>query len=145
MIERQSYGSILGIIEDRLCIFDTGYNDRPKGIWVMKNYNVKPSWELLPDDYGMKDNVVHYMNMITDLDHRKNTSFFCADKMRPSRDAKYIGSPIFVQTLVSPYSNNEKSSHTKNQNRGVKEKREIDEIWEGGEKKRKRNTDKSNN
>ncbi|GKE05680.1 hypothetical protein Tco_1397698 [Tanacetum coccineum] len=126
----------------------------------------------------MKDNVVHYMNMITDLDHRKNTSFFCANKMLPSRDAKYIGSPIFVQTLVSPYSNNEKSSHTKNQNRGVKdyrdieevnvlkdeeterkkrkdsrniqmsgskEKREIDEIWEGGEKKRKRNTDKSNN
>ncbi|GJZ89631.1 putative F-box domain-containing protein [Tanacetum coccineum] len=173
-----SYGSILGIIEDRLCIFDTGYNDRPKGIWVMKNYNVKPSWELLLDDYGMKDNVVHYMNMITDLDHRNNTSFFCADKLRPSRDAKYIGSHIFVQTLVSPYFNNEKSSHTKNQNRGVKdyrdieevnvlkdeeterkkrkdnrniqmsgskEKREIDEIWEGGEKKRKRNTDKSNN
>ncbi|GJT95691.1 putative F-box domain-containing protein [Tanacetum coccineum] len=52
-----SYGSIFGIIEDRLCIFETGYNDRPKGIWVMKNYNVKPSWELLPDDYGMKDNV----------------------------------------------------------------------------------------
>ncbi|GKB65287.1 putative F-box domain-containing protein [Tanacetum coccineum] len=114
-----SHGSTLGIIEDRLCIFDTCDNGRPRGIWVIKNYNVKPSWELLPDDYEMKDNVVHHMKMITDCDHMKMT-FFCDDNILLSGDVKYIESPIFVQTLVSPYSNNEKSSHTKNKNREVK-------------------------
>ena len=115
-----NYGKSMGIIEGRLCIFHTENNGRPYDIWVMKNYNVKPSWELLPDDYVIKDNVVHYMNMITDCDHTKKPTFFCGDSVHPSRNDKYIWSPIFVQTLVSPYSDNGKSSHTKNKNRGVK-------------------------
>ncbi|GJR18365.1 ribonuclease H-like domain-containing protein [Tanacetum coccineum] len=129
----------MGIIEDRLCIFDTCDNGRPRGIWVIKNYNVKPSWELLPDDYEMKDNVVHHMKMITDCDHMKMT-FFCDDNILLSGDVKYIESPIFVQTLVSPYSNNEKSSHTKNKNREVKDNRNIKEVYnlKDGETERKK-------
>ncbi|GJW88861.1 F-box/kelch-repeat protein-like protein [Tanacetum coccineum] len=54
-----SYDNALGIFEDHLCIFDE-HNDVPYGIWVMKNYNVKQSWKLLPTDCEMKDRV-HYM------------------------------------------------------------------------------------
>ncbi|GKB62462.1 putative F-box domain containing protein [Tanacetum coccineum] len=141
-----SYGSRLGIIEDRLCIFHERDDRRPFRIWVMKNYNVKPSWELLPDHYKMKDNVVQYMEMIMDCDHKKKPTFFCDDKMWRSRYASCIGYPLFVQTLVSPYSNNGKSSHTKNKNRGVKDNRDIEEVYDlkDEETERKKRKDSRN-
>ncbi|GJZ45163.1 putative F-box domain-containing protein [Tanacetum coccineum] len=61
-----SYDYSLGIFEGSLCIFIKKryyVNDPPCRIWVMKNYNGKSSWELLPiTDYcEMEDHAIHYM------------------------------------------------------------------------------------
>ncbi|GKE07366.1 putative F-box domain-containing protein [Tanacetum coccineum] len=98
-----SYYHELGIFEDHLCIF-LKRNGRPYGIWVMKTYNVKESWKLLPTDCEMKDRV-HYM-IHDSLQSRKMPSYFCCHDTFLSRSGKHIWSPIFVQTLVSPYVNN---------------------------------------
>ena len=95
----------LGIIEGSLCIF-TKNRYPPCSIWAMKNYNGKPSCELLPiTNYReMKDHAIHYM--LKDTNQYTRTlppTYFCDDIIRLSRSDKYISSPIFVQTLVSPY------------------------------------------
>ncbi|GJY60712.1 putative F-box domain-containing protein [Tanacetum coccineum] len=99
------YGNTLGIVEDSLCIFSP--RDHPRGTWVLRNYNVKQSWELLSNDYEMPDDVAHSMNMfIHRISRKKNRrTFFCDDDTHSSRTGKYIGAPIFVQSLVSPYLN----------------------------------------
>ncbi|GKD88683.1 F-box protein CPR1-like protein [Tanacetum coccineum] len=111
----------LGIIEDHLCIFQERNDGRPYGIWVMKNYNVKPSsicWDLLPTDCEMKDRV-HYM-IKDSLQSRKMPTYFCSDDTFLSRSGKHIWSPIFVQTLVSPFvNNNGRPNHAKNNKRTI--------------------------
>nr|GEV56820.1 hypothetical protein [Tanacetum cinerariifolium] len=103
-----SWPSTLGIFENDLCIFHQRNDGCPYGIWVMKNYNVKQSsvdcWELLPTECEMKDRV-HYM-IKDSLHSRKIPSYFCRHNTFLSRSGKHVGSPIFVQTLVSPYINN---------------------------------------
>ncbi|GJZ40302.1 putative F-box domain-containing protein [Tanacetum coccineum] len=148
-------GSTLGIIEGRLCIFTRMIyvnNNPPFCVWVIKNYNVKPSWELLPitDPSEMKDHAIHYMlqkdhaihDMFKDYIHYP---YYCDDNIQRSRDVEYIRSPIFVQTLVSPYVNN----HGRRINQWLlqkrvlffplmdaNERREIEEVYtlEDGEK-----------
>ncbi|GJZ28656.1 putative F-box domain-containing protein [Tanacetum coccineum] len=151
-------GSTLGIIEGRLCIFTRMIyvnNNPPFCVWVIKNYNVKPSWELLPitDPSEMKDHAIHYMlqkdhaihDMLKDYIHYP---YYCDDNIQRSRDVEYIRSPIFVQTLVSPYVNNHgRRSDAKKSKRIVKsesgkflvtgteklklnkERREIEEVY----------------
>ncbi|GJR74069.1 putative F-box domain containing protein [Tanacetum coccineum] len=106
----------LGIFEDSLCIFDERNDDgRPYGIWVMKKYNVKQSWELLPTDCEMKDRV-HYM--INDcLLSPKMPSYFTS----LSSIGDDIWAPILVQTFVSPHvKDNERPSVAKNNKKIVK-------------------------
>ncbi|GJS33822.1 F-box protein CPR1-like protein [Tanacetum coccineum] len=127
-----SYDHELGIFEDHLCIF-LKRNGRPYGIWVMKNYNVKQSWKLLPTDCEMKDRV-HYM-IKDSLLSKKMPSYFCCENIFLSTSGKHIWSPIFVQTLVSPYVNNHgRPSDAKKNKRTVeagssKEWREIEEAY----------------
>ncbi|GKA06800.1 F-box protein CPR1-like protein [Tanacetum coccineum] len=128
-----SWHNQLGILDDHLCIFDQHNDGRPYGIWVMKNYNVKQSWKLLATQCEMKDRV-HYM-IKDSLHSRKMPSYFCCDDTFLSRSGKHIWSPIFVQTLVSPYVNNHgRPSDAKKNKRTVeagtsKEEREIEEAY----------------
>ncbi|GKC24455.1 F-box protein CPR1-like protein [Tanacetum coccineum] len=107
------YSGKLGIFEDHLCIFHA--RGRPYEMWVMKNYNVKQSWELLPTDWAMKERL-----QCMKKDWRlppKTPFYFCSDKtlMYLSSWGEYMSDPIFVQTLVSPYVNdNERPSVAKN-------------------------------
>ncbi|GKA04401.1 putative F-box domain-containing protein [Tanacetum coccineum] len=75
-------------------------------------YNDEPSWELLPNDHEMKFDVVHYMKMYDCTSPmKKRLSFFCDDNTCSSRSGEYVDAHIFVQSLVSPYLNNERPSH----------------------------------
>ncbi|GKA59315.1 putative F-box domain containing protein, partial [Tanacetum coccineum] len=50
--------SKLGVFEDNLCI------SCADGIWVMRNYNVKQSWEFLSNDYDMNSHdAIHYLKI----------------------------------------------------------------------------------
>ncbi|GJW21228.1 F-box/kelch-repeat protein-like protein [Tanacetum coccineum] len=130
-----SWYNKLGIFEDHLCIFQQRNGGRPFGIWVMKNYNVKQSsicWELLPTECEMKDRV-HYM-IHDSLQSRKMPSYFCCDDTFLSRSGKHGWSPIFVQTLVSPYVNNHRRPSDAKKNKMTVEAgsskimREIEEV-----------------
>nr|GEW23354.1 hypothetical protein [Tanacetum cinerariifolium] len=96
-------------------------NDNRHDIWVMRNYNVEQSWELLPNDCEMKYEVVHHMKVIECNSPQKITmSFFCDDNKCLSRDLKYIDAHIFAPSLVSPFVNSGRPSHTKNKETSVK-------------------------
>ncbi|GKC83703.1 ankyrin repeat-containing domain, PGG domain protein [Tanacetum coccineum] len=128
------YSGKLGIFEDHLCIFHA--RGRPYEMWVMKNYNVKQSWELLPTDWAMKERL-----QCMKKDWRlppKTPSYFCSDKtlMYLSSWGNYMSDPIFVQTLVSPYVNdNERPSVAKNNKRTVKSARHKVGFAYAGKKK----------
>ncbi|GKD71948.1 hypothetical protein Tco_1326038, partial [Tanacetum coccineum] len=102
--------STLGVFEDNLCI------SCADGILVLRNYNVKESWESLPNDYEMKSHdAIHYMKIYDCTSPKKERmTFFCDHKACLSRSWKDIISPapISVQSLVSPYLNSERPSHT---------------------------------
>ena len=88
-------------------------------IWVMRSYNVEQSWELLPNNYGMKHEVVHYMKMIEySSPKNKRMSFFCDYSKCLSREWRYITASRFVPSLVSPYVG--RPSHSKNKKTSVK-------------------------
>nr|GEZ23384.1 hypothetical protein [Tanacetum cinerariifolium] len=87
----------LGIVDNCLCICRRLSQRR----WVMTNYNVKQSWAILKHDNTMimKCDIAHF------LGHIPPRFFFCKDNIRWSRSGEFIGSPIFVKSLVSPHSN----------------------------------------
>nr|GEV14946.1 hypothetical protein [Tanacetum cinerariifolium] len=74
---------------------------RFKGIWVMKNYNVKQSWKLLATQCEMKDRV-HYM-IKDSLHYRKIPSYFCYDAKKNKRIVE-AGTSKVVVTKESPIS-----------------------------------------
>ncbi|GKE08145.1 F-box/kelch-repeat protein-like protein, partial [Tanacetum coccineum] len=95
----------LGMLEDQLCIFPLDIpngNELPCDIWVMRNYNVQDSWELLSNDCEINYEVIHYMNMLDCFSPKKMmTSFFCNHNNKFSSTAsKYISAPKFVSSLV---------------------------------------------
>ena len=109
-------GYSLGIIQGNLCIYPAFDEDAfPScGIWVMKNYN---SWELIPNCSEMNDHAIHYM--LKDANEYRITpppTYFCDENIHLSRSKEHIPSPMFVQTLVSPFVNNNNCgpSHAKN-------------------------------
>ncbi|GJT29589.1 putative F-box domain-containing protein [Tanacetum coccineum] len=104
----------IGIVDDQFCLFFTKRRSNlPSYIWVMRSYNVDQSWELLPDNYEMKHEVVHYMKMIEyGSPMNKHTTFFFDDNKCLSRAQKYIKAYTFVPSLVSPYAG--RPSHAKN-------------------------------
>ncbi|KAM0013684.1 putative F-box domain, galactose oxidase/kelch, beta-propeller, F-box associated interaction [Helianthus debilis subsp. tardiflorus] len=89
----------LGVIKNCLCIF--GYYS-VDNVWLMKKYNVKESWELLPRerDREMKNHIVHLLRPRLPKDD--DASWFC----HPIKHLywEYMDAPIFVQSLVSPHS-----------------------------------------
>nr|GEV06303.1 hypothetical protein [Tanacetum cinerariifolium] len=91
--------SRLGIIDGCLCIcYPTIYiSDRP--IWIMKTYNVKSSWTLLPP-YA-----IHTLKCPKD-DYVPHTSFFTDDdddKIELRYKESDLCAPIIVRSLVSPH------------------------------------------
>ena len=99
-----NYGYSLGIMDGRLCIyppFDDVDEYPTCGTWVIKNYNVKPYWELLPNDRGVKDHAIHHI--LNNTRQSKIMPAYLGDSSGAgSRPQEYFPSPIFVQTLVSP-------------------------------------------
>ncbi|XP_035841818.1 uncharacterized protein LOC118488397 [Helianthus annuus] len=77
----------------------------------MKNYNVKESWELLPQrdrDHDKKYDSVHFFN--SGLPKDVDASWFCSAMehkywLHMDPHYYYIHAPIFVKSLVSPYVN----------------------------------------
>ncbi|KAI3716461.1 hypothetical protein L1987_67359 [Smallanthus sonchifolius] len=99
-------GSRLGIVKERLCIYRCEFSC--VDIWLMKNYDVKQSWELLRHDHEMKYDIVHYLRTPPPPN---DGSLFHPDKSW-LRTLKYIDlhwdyihAPLFVQSLVSPHVN----------------------------------------
>ncbi|GJU16122.1 putative F-box domain-containing protein [Tanacetum coccineum] len=119
------WSNSLGIAEGCLCIFR---NHPSCQRWVMKNNNDKQSWELLPYDCEMnKYDVAHVLKRCT----LYNNHYLCdkGDKFL-SKDGKYIASPLYVPSLVSPHLNgkSKKKRHTKNNKRSGKAVSSYDVI-----------------
>ncbi|KAK1435307.1 hypothetical protein QVD17_01068 [Tagetes erecta] len=88
-----TFDSFLGIITEHLCIYQYSC------VWLMKSYD---SWELLPRDRVIKNDVVHTLRMTRD------DRFFNYDKSsfcKVSQVHFNFGLPVFVQSLVSPHVN----------------------------------------
>ncbi|GJU97517.1 F-box protein CPR1-like protein [Tanacetum coccineum] len=91
--------SRLGIIDECLCIYYI--LDLHSPIWVMKNYNVPHSWTAFPSRHARKHNdVEHYLKNLKN--YVPNTSIF-DENIKYRQDLDSIGSPVFVQSLVSPH------------------------------------------
>lgn len=90
----------LGVIKECLCIYQYQLPASSEK-WVMKNNNVKQHWKRLPYDYEMEYDVVHYMRVWRG--YIPLGEFLCHDDVCVSKSGAYIGSPIFVQSLVSPH------------------------------------------
>ncbi|KAJ0806745.1 putative F-box domain, galactose oxidase/kelch, beta-propeller, F-box associated interaction [Helianthus annuus] len=93
---RYSWSS-LGNMKECLCIM--GYSNFGK-VWMMKKYNVKQSWELLPRHREIIYTIVHSFSIHKD-------EIFFDFKSKSSWDWDYvfrvfIMTPIFVKSLVSP-------------------------------------------
>ena len=117
-----NYHYYVGIVEDQLCLFfsDRG-NDLPcNNIWVIRSCKGERFWELLPDYYEMKYEVVHHMKILECTSSKKNRmSFFCDDDYKcMSRAWKHINAHLFVPSLVSP--NAARPSHAKNYKKSIK-------------------------
>ncbi|GKB01307.1 putative F-box domain-containing protein [Tanacetum coccineum] len=105
------YRTKLGIFEECLCVFRIAFsfneNDTYLPTWVMKNYNVKQSWELIPCDYEKNEVVAATPAYMVDYDISCNSWRLC-DDAKGNIDLSWrcwdnIGAPIFVKSLVSPY------------------------------------------
>ncbi|KAJ0606180.1 putative F-box associated interaction domain-containing protein [Helianthus annuus] len=89
--------SSLGIMKECLCIIE---NSNFGDVWMMKKYNVKQSWELLPRHREIIYTIVHSFSIHKD-------EIFFDFKSKSSWDWDYvfrvfIMAPIFVKSLVSP-------------------------------------------
>ncbi|KAJ0617169.1 putative F-box domain, galactose oxidase/kelch, beta-propeller, F-box associated interaction [Helianthus annuus] len=98
-----THSSYLGTVKECLCIISRNdYFPVVHDVWLMKKYNVKESWEMLPCHHEMKRNIVHYLGL------PKDESFFL-HYVKPwfSEDLSYrlwrFTVPIFVKSLVSPH------------------------------------------
>jgi hypothetical protein len=93
--------SYLGIAYECLCICCPLRSGRP--IWVMKKYNVKQSWTLLPPYKDAPQKVNDAIHAIKPLEDKIPHIRFltCANIKLRCRDGD-ICAPIFVHSLVSP-------------------------------------------
>ncbi|XP_076939951.1 F-box/kelch-repeat protein At3g23880-like [Bidens hawaiensis] len=95
---RYEYASYLGIIKERLCI-SCGVDK-----WMMKDYNVKQSWELLPRNREMKYDIVHYTSAPYNFGNYPRLNCKTVNSaFQPVESCLTV--PIFVQSLVSPFGN----------------------------------------
>ncbi|MFS7916337.1 hypothetical protein Hanom_Chr02g00175961 [Helianthus anomalus] len=85
-------------MKECLCII--GYSNFGE-VWMMKKYNVKQSWELLPCRREKIYKVVHSFSI-----HKDEIFFDSGSKFSWDLDygfRVFITAPIFVKSLVSPY------------------------------------------
>ncbi|KAJ0941603.1 putative F-box domain-containing protein [Helianthus annuus] len=97
--------SYLGIVKGCLCTFHRSrFDSSVVDVWLMKKYNVKHSWELLPLDHKMKNDIVQFFRLPADerFSYNVKHSWF-------SRTLKHI----YVQSLVSPHVNVTPKQYTK--------------------------------
>ncbi|XP_024983443.1 F-box/kelch-repeat protein At3g06240-like isoform X2 [Cynara cardunculus var. scolymus] len=88
----------LGTLDDRLCAYRSEMV--PYNIWVMNNYNVKQSWELVDPESKTKYEAVHRLK---DLKHYiPNKRSFCHEKWIV-KTPEFVGSLTYVPSLVSPH------------------------------------------
>ncbi|GJW02662.1 F-box/kelch-repeat protein-like protein [Tanacetum coccineum] len=80
----------LGFSEDSLCIYNSTWK------WVMKNNNVEQPWKLMR--HVTKNDVVHSLRELRVYIPQKSS--FCDDDIQSTKPWIYIGSPIFVKSLV---------------------------------------------
>ncbi|GJR73397.1 ketol-acid reductoisomerase, chloroplastic-like protein [Tanacetum coccineum] len=93
----------LGTMEDSLCVFYFTSYCREMHEWIMKNYNVKESWENMEKspEYKLKFEVEHFLPMENDISLKDSFRSMSYESLYKSR--KYVSSaPIFVRSLVSP-------------------------------------------
>lgn len=102
----------LGVLNGCLSICYYGFGN-DESIWIMNNYNVKHSWEMLPHYCKPTSQVIHSVY------EPKNYRLKSKGKNIPSEEEgaekifrqvisdymthKYISSPLFVKSLVSPH------------------------------------------
>ncbi|MFS8011013.1 putative F-box domain-containing protein [Helianthus anomalus] len=94
-----NYFHRLGVIEDCLCIYL--YN-RPLASkkWVMKNNK----WELYNDHCESKYDVAHHLTAVVDSQKEEtNCVYNYDDGTCVPGNGYYIGTSVFVKSLVSPY------------------------------------------
>lgn len=87
-----------GVIKEGLCIYESQLSPSSKK-WVMKNDN---EWKLMKRDMEESD-VIHYLTPMKDYVPQK--SFLSHEDVCSSKSGAHIGSPLFVQSLVSPHGN----------------------------------------
>ncbi|GKA66783.1 ribonuclease H-like domain-containing protein [Tanacetum coccineum] len=94
----------LGVIDECLCIWYLFAYP----IWVMKSYNLKESWTLVPSYHDISpdqrvNDAIHHLEQLKD-DCVPHMGFFTSHDMIRLRCKNVdICSPIYVQTLVSPH------------------------------------------
>ncbi|XP_071708388.1 F-box/kelch-repeat protein At3g23880-like [Rutidosis leptorrhynchoides] len=96
----------LGVIKQCLCIYrPLAYNRKPEMKWVLEKCNAKTLWKRVPNDYGIKCDIIHKLKLedrtSTQDDNNKisihsGLQYLCIS-------GYYVGDPIFVQSLVSPH------------------------------------------
>ncbi|KAI3791197.1 hypothetical protein L2E82_04867 [Cichorium intybus] len=87
----------LGIMAECLCVFH--YDKVTDKLWMMKNYNVKESWEMVGKDCEIKF-VVHCLK---ELKHYISYKRSLCRHIWFFRTQEFIAAPIYLQTLVSPH------------------------------------------
>nr|XP_043613412.1 F-box/kelch-repeat protein At3g06240-like [Erigeron canadensis] len=101
----------LGMVEESLCIYNDHLPNCAKLVktrscpkWVMKKYNGKQGWELLPH-HAQWDNDVALRLKLGIFFNSVKKSFFHERKQCVHKTSEYISAPMYVQSLVSPQVN----------------------------------------
>ncbi|KAL7595151.1 hypothetical protein Lser_V15G29452 [Lactuca serriola] len=89
----------LGVLDECLCVFH--YDKVIDKIWMMTSYNVKQSWGIVGKDCERRV-VLHSLKTLKHYIRYKKSWYRDIFLFR-NRD--FIGAPIYVETLVSPYVN----------------------------------------
>nr|XP_043613633.1 F-box protein CPR1-like [Erigeron canadensis] len=88
----------LGTMKDCLCVFL--HESLLDELWVMKEYNVKESWEIIGREPEVKYDFLHRMKLLQNYVPNKGT---LSRDIGLSDGRLFMGSPLFVESLVSPH------------------------------------------
>ncbi|XP_076898729.1 F-box/kelch-repeat protein At3g23880-like [Bidens hawaiensis] len=93
----------LGIMGECLCIFP--FTSIPSHIiWVMNKYNVKESWGIVgPHDCEILECQSMHLMTTLELSSPSRVDLFTIFGRRMCRNCEFIGTPVFVRSLVSPH------------------------------------------
>ncbi|KAL7617724.1 hypothetical protein Lser_V15G02680 [Lactuca serriola] len=86
----------LGTMDGCLCVFDGMCTVK---IWVMNEYNVRQSWELVWRGHKTKTEVVHHLK---DIKYYRPKKRFLCHKESVVQTPDFIWAPRYIPSLVSP-------------------------------------------